>query len=177
MVLRRTNPSSRIVTPSLVAMLFSLLSLLKTSHELQVVDRQLSVVSSPKYAVTHTLTSLVWFGSTVIFRSLSLSLVALYLSRNEHWRGLFLIPVSVVIVGNVAIRHCFGMTDAVLTGAMSAVAPARFICCLEGRDEEAGRMTRNYLAAYVTFNTLTHLGALILAWMDNSTHEKLWRSE
>ncbi len=56
------------VLPSLVSMTLSLLSLMKTSLELQEVDRAENAVSEPRHANVYLLTSLFWFSSTVVFR-------------------------------------------------------------------------------------------------------------
>ena len=56
------------VLPSLISMLFSLLSLLKTSYDLQEVDRTENAVSCPRSLLTYFVTSVVWFSSTVVFR-------------------------------------------------------------------------------------------------------------
>ncbi len=92
------------VAPSIVAMCFSLLSLLKTSYDLQEVDRQEKAVSTPLSLLLHVTTSLSWFASTVIFRTLSLSAATLYLSQYVDIRGLAIVPVALLFVGNICIR-------------------------------------------------------------------------
>ncbi len=49
-------------------MTLSLLSLMKTSLELQEVDRAENAVSEPRHDNVYLLTSLFWFSSTVVFR-------------------------------------------------------------------------------------------------------------
>lgn len=113
-------------------MTFSLLSLLKTCYDLQEVDRLDHCISAPASPVTFFVTSALWFLSVLSFRSLSISVLCLYLSHYKDHRGVVAVPFLAIFFSNIVLRVIFEPSGAFLHGAMASIAPARFICTAKG---------------------------------------------
>ena len=95
--------SVALVTP-FVAMGFSFLSLLKTSYDLQEVDRLDHAVSAAARPLTFFWTSNLFFSTVICFRSLSISVLGLYLSFYDQLRGIIAAPLALLFVLNILIR-------------------------------------------------------------------------
>ena len=152
------------MTSSVVAMCLSFISLLKTTYDLQEVDRYENAVSSPHNLIKYFTTSILWFSSTLIFRCLSVSILSLYLSQYVDLRGIALVPILAIAAGNVLLRSSWvtkglrsysGGSGALLNGFMASIAPAKFM--RSSLKDSATDLTRSYLIHYVTYNTITHL--------------------
>ena len=151
---------------SFVAMALSFISLLKTCYDLQEVNREENAVSAPPYPVYYFLTSVFWFASTLAFHSLSVSVISLYLNQ-YHIRGISLVPIVTLVIANVILRSCVKFSEALMDGAMSAVAPAKYICESKKGSEH---LTKVYLISYTVINTTLHsVGLGVLFGLNHTT--------
>jgi len=85
-----------------VAMGFSFISMLKTSHDLQDVDRLDHAVSATARPFLFYWTSTFFFSSVIIFRSLSISVVGLFLSY--LMKGIIAAPLLFLLISNIILR-------------------------------------------------------------------------
>ncbi len=107
-------------------------------------------------------TSNFFFSTVICFRSLTISVLGLFLSHFTEHRGIIAAPLASLFVLNILIRICFQRSGALLAGAMSAVAPAKFICSSKTSRE---KKTRNYLIVYTVFNTGAHVASIVAVYI------------
>ena len=101
-----------LITP-FIAMGFSFLSLLKTSYDLQEVDRLDHAVSSAANPSTFFWTSNIFFSTVICFRSLAVSVLSFFLSQYTSLRGIIAVPLAALFCFNIVIRLKFALSECV----------------------------------------------------------------
>lgn len=164
-----------------LSLAFSLLSVLKSSYNLQRVDIFERALSSPKSPSLFLITSIFWFVSILLFRGASIAISCVYIKNyfhNEQEESgqynykmvlTMFFMIFVIDLINILLKRLFERHGAFLSGAMSIVSPAKYICGKITDLEDSRDKTLKYLFSYFAFNiAFMYCLFLALVLLDNS---------
>ena len=174
-----------------VSLLFSFASVLKSSYNLQAVNIFEWGLASPMSSWIFNITSLTWLASILIFRGGSIAVTCVYIGHHfnatsesygnfiaEGGEGnLFMIiaifgMIFVVVLINMWLKWLFQKQGALLSGAMSIVSPAKYLCGEKSDLKDCETRTKRYLFSYCLFNVVfMYLLFLVLVIYDDGAHE------
>ena len=173
-----------------VSLLFSFLSVLKSSYNLQAVNIFEWGLASPMSSWIFNITSLTWLASILIFRGGSIAVTCVYIGRHFNATSksygnftdeggedrIFVIVaifgmILVVVLINMWLKWFFQKQGALLSGAMSIVAPAKYLCGDKSDLKDCETKTKRYLFSYCLFNVFfMFLLFLVLVMYDDGTY-------
>ena len=184
-----------------VSLFFSFVSVWKSSFNLQKVNIFEFGLASPKSPKIFFVTSLAWLASMLIFRGASIAVTCVYighhfkissnptncssittnssipgLSLTEEEGKIIMIPaifgmIFVVVLINIGLKRLFHKSGTLLSGAMSIVSPAKFICGDMSDLKDCREKTWKYLLTYCVFNILfMYFVFLALVLVDDDTY-------
>lgn len=143
-----------------MSIVFSFMAIVKTSIDLQEVDRFLKAVGNPSSHLIYFLTSTFWFLATVLFRTLAISILCFYTIHMKFNWIIMNVVLALLIFGNIAIRSLYTDTCRLLHGTMSVIAPVHMIIVKKNHFTE--KLTQRFLRYHVMFNTCFHLTSLLI---------------